>query len=38
MEDALCVHDAASGRRVGSVALGRNPRGFGRFLDRSASP
>jgi YVTN family beta-propeller protein len=33
MEDALCVHDAKDGTRLGSVALGRNPRGFGRFLD-----
>lgn len=33
MEDALCVHDAKDGTRLGSVGLGRNPRGFGRFLD-----
>ena len=33
MEDALCVHDAASGARLAQIPLGSNPRGFGRFVD-----
>jgi len=32
MEDAVALHDAATGRPTGRVAVGRNPRAFGTFL------
>ena len=36
MEERLQVLDDASGRPLGSVALGSNPRGFGKFLSHTA--
>ncbi|HEY9191420.1 MAG TPA: beta-propeller fold lactonase family protein, partial [Methyloversatilis sp.] len=36
MDDLVGVFDARTGRPEGTVAVGRNPRGFGRFIHRSA--
>ena len=38
MEERLQVLDDTSGRPLGSVALGSNPRGFGNFLSHTAPP
>ena len=41
MDDAVVALDAASGRLLARIPVGRNPRGFGRFVsvdDTPASP
>jgi YVTN family beta-propeller protein len=36
MDDQVGLFDTDTGKSLGSVNLGSNPRGFGRFIDRSA--
>ena len=37
MDDLVGVYDARTGQSLSSVELGRNPRGFGRFIHRPAA-
>jgi YVTN family beta-propeller protein len=38
MDDAVSVLDAASGRRLADIPVGRNPRAFGAFIGSLGSP
>jgi DNA-binding beta-propeller fold protein YncE len=38
MDDQVGVFDAQTGRLLHTVDLGRNPRGFGRFIHRMPAP
>lgn len=37
MDDLVGVYDARTGQSLGSIELGRNPRGFGRFMHKPAA-
>jgi hypothetical protein len=37
MDENVVVLEAATGRRLGTIGTGRNPRGFGAFIGEPAS-